>query len=81
MQSKKDLFDDLATMATGAMSTGLHLREQIEEEIRNHIKEFLDRQDFALKDDIVKMEKMLKKARLEIEDLKAKITELEKQNT
>ena len=70
-------FDDLAKMVGGAVSALGSLKEQMTGEVRERVDEIVTRMDLVAREDFERVEDMLKKARLEQEQLKKRIAALE----
>ncbi len=70
-------FDDLAKMVGGAVSALGSLKEQMTGEVRERVDEIIARMDLVAREDFERVEDMLKKARLEQEQLKKRIAALE----
>ena len=77
MNKKEKILDDMARMAGGAAGTIGNIRSQIKEEIRLRVDEMAMRMDLVPREDFERVEDMLKQARLEQEELRARIEKLE----
>jgi len=71
----------MARMAGGAIGTIGNLRGQMKEEVRLRIDEMAMRMDLVPREDFERVEDMLKQARIEQEELRARIEKLEKYQT
>ena len=67
----------MARMAGGAVGTISSIRGQMKEEIRLRVDEMAMRLDLVPREDFERIEDMLKQARIEQEDLRARIEKLE----
>jgi len=81
MSKKEKILDDMARMAGGAIGTIGNLRGQMKEEVRLRIDEMAMRMDLVPREDFERVEDMLKQARIEQEELRARIEKLEKYQT
>ena len=79
MQTQNRILDDLAKMASGAMSGLSGLRHEIEMRGREQIERILARMDLVKRDEFEAVKAMAAKAREEQEKLAEKLAELEKQ--
>tara|TARA_R100001143_G_scaffold3669_1_gene6557 strand:+ start:228 stop:491 length:264 start_codon:yes stop_codon:yes gene_type:complete len=77
MSKKEKILDDMARMAGGAIGTIGNIRGQMKEEIRLRVDEMAMRMDLVPREDFERVEDMLKLARLEQEELRARIEKLE----
>lgn len=77
MSTKEKILDDMARMAGGAVGTISSIRGQMKEEIRLRVDEMAMRLDLVPREDFERIEDMLKQARIEQEDLRARIEKLE----
>ena len=77
MQSQNRFFDDLARVATGAMSTLSGVRTEVESRIREQLERVLGGMDLVSRDEFEAVKAMAAKARTEQEDLAKRVTELE----
>lgn len=78
MQTQSKLFDDLAKVASGALSAASGLREEINQLVQQQIDRFMASRDLVTREDFEAVEAMAVKAREENEALAARITALEK---
>jgi BMFP domain-containing protein YqiC len=77
MQTQNRLLDDLARVASGAMSTLGGLREEIEMRVRERFERFAGEMDLVTREEHEAVKAMAAKARAEQEDLAAKVAALE----
>lgn len=70
-------FDDMARMATGAVSAFQGFRQHIQGEVKSHINQFLAEMDFVPREDFEIVEAMVKKARSDNDKLLKRIEALE----
>jgi BMFP domain-containing protein YqiC len=77
MSKKEKILDDMARMAGGAIGTIGNIRGQMKEEIRLRVDEMAMRMDLVPREDFERVEDLLKQARLEQEELRARIEKLE----
>jgi BMFP domain-containing protein YqiC len=78
MQTQNRILDDLAKMASGAMSGLSGLRHEIEMRAREQIERILARMDLVKREEFEAVKAMAAKAREEQEKLAEKLAELEK---
>jgi len=79
MQTQNRILDDLAKMASGAMSGFSGLRHEIEMRAREQIERILGRMDLVQREEFEAVKAMAAKAREEQEILSQRLAELEKQ--
>jgi BMFP domain-containing protein YqiC len=79
MQTQNRILDDLAKMASGAMSGLSGLRHEIEMRAREQIERILGRMDLVQREEFEAVKAMAAKAREEQELLTERLAELEKQ--
>jgi BMFP domain-containing protein YqiC len=77
MQSQSRFFDDLARVATGAMSTLSGVRGEVESRLREQLERVLAGMDLVSREEFEAVKAMAAKARAEQEDMQKRITELE----
>lgn len=77
MQTQNRLFDDLARVASGAMSTLGGIREEIELRVRERFERFAGEMDLVTREEHEAVKAMAAKARAEQEDLLAKVEALQ----
>ena len=78
MQTENRLFDDLARMANGALSTLSGLRDEIENRVRERVERVLANMDMVPRDEFEAVKAIAQTARAGQEDLAAKVAELER---
>ena len=78
MSKKEKILADMARMAGGAIGTIGNIRGQMKEEIRLRVDEMAMRMDLVPREDFERVEDLLKLARLEQDELRARIEKLEK---
>ena len=78
MQTQNRILDDLAKMASGAMSGLAGLRHEIEMRAREQVERILARMDLVKREEFEAVKAMAAKAREEQEKLAEKLAELEK---
>ncbi|HEY7688618.1 MAG TPA: accessory factor UbiK family protein [Dongiaceae bacterium] len=78
MQTQNRILDDLAKMASGAMSGLTGLRHEIEMRAREQIERILARMDLVKREEFEAVKAMAAKAREEQEILGDRLAELEK---
>lgn len=78
MQTQNRILDDLAKMASGAMSGLTGLRHEIEMRGREQIERILARMDLVKREEFEAVKAMAAKAREEQELLAERLAELEK---
>lgn len=77
MQTGNRLFDDLARMAGGALSTLGALREEIEARVKERVERLAVDLDLVTREEFEAVREMAVKAREEQERLAARVAELE----
>jgi BMFP domain-containing protein YqiC len=77
MQTDNPLLDDLARMASGAVSALTGMRTEIEARARDQLERILARMDLVTREEFEAVRAMAAKARIEQERLEARIVELE----
>lgn len=77
-QRPPQFFDEMAKLATGAVSAFQGFREHIQGEVKSHMNKFVAEMDFVPREDFEIVEAMAKKARNENESLKKRVEALEK---
>ncbi len=78
MQTDNRLFDDLARVASGAISTLAGLREEIEMRIKERFERFAGEVNLVTREEFDAVKAMAAKAREEQEELAARLAVLEK---
>jgi BMFP domain-containing protein YqiC len=79
MQSQSRFFDDLARVATGAMSTLSGVRGEVETRLREQFERVLSGMDLVTRDEFEAVKTMAANARAEQEELTRRVAELESQ--
>lgn len=79
MQTQSKLFDDLAKMASGALSAASGLREELNLLIQQQFDRFIASRDLVSREEFAAVEAMAAKAREEQEALAERVATLEKQ--
>jgi BMFP domain-containing protein YqiC len=77
MQSRNPILDDLAKVATGAMSALGGVKEEVEARIRDQMARILDGMELPRRDEFEAVKAMAAKAREENERLAARVAALE----
>jgi BMFP domain-containing protein YqiC len=77
MQSKNRIFDDVAKVASGAVSTLTGVRDEIEGVIRQQIERVMSEMDVVPRDEFEAVKAMAAKARAEQDALNVRIAALE----
>ena len=77
MQSTHRIFDDLARVANGAVSTMVGIKGEIEALVRQQIERFLAEADIVPRDEFDAVKAMAAKARGEQEKLEKRVGRLE----
>ena len=77
MTKNAGFFDDMAKMVGGAVSALGSLKEQMKGEVKERVDEVLARMDMVTRDEFDVALGMLKKSRLEQEQLKKRLAALE----
>ncbi len=77
MQTQNKIFDDLARVANGAVSTLTGMKDEIDALIRQRLERYLDNADLVTRDEFDAVKAMAQKARTENEKLEARIKTLE----
>ena len=77
MQSKNRIFDDVAKVASGAVSTLTGVREEVDGMIRQQIERVIMEMDVVPRDEFEAVKAMAAKARSEQDALIARIEALE----
>ena len=71
MQTRSRLFEDLARVASGAVSTANSMREEVEELIQQRLERMLNRMNVAPREEFDAVRDMAAKARAEQESWKS----------
>ncbi|MGJ3261071.1 MAG: accessory factor UbiK family protein [Rhodospirillales bacterium] len=77
MQTQNKIFDDLARVANGAVSTLTGMKDEIDALIRQRLERYLNNADLVTRDEFDAVKAMAQKARTENEKLEARIKTLE----
>ncbi len=77
MQTDNRLFDDLARVASGALSTLAGLREEIEMRVKERFERFAGEVNLVTREEFDAVKAMAAKAREEQEELAARLAALE----
>lgn len=77
MQTQNKLFDDIARVANGAMSTVMGMKDELDSLVRHRIERFLANADLVTREEFDVVKAMAAKARDENEKLSARIAALE----
>lgn len=77
MQTQNKLFDDLARVANGAVSTLTGMKDEIDAMIRQRLERYLSNADLVTREEFDAVKTMAQKARTENEKLEARVKALE----
>jgi BMFP domain-containing protein YqiC len=77
MQTDNRLFDDLAKVASGALSALTGVREEMEARLRDQFERILDRMNLVRREEFEAVQAMAAKARAEQERLAERLAALE----
>ncbi len=77
MQTQNKLFDDLARVANGAVSTVMSMKDEIDALVRQKIERYLNSADLVSREEFEVVKAMAAKAREENDALQARIAALE----
>lgn len=77
MQTQNRFFDDLARVATGALSALSGVRSEVEARLREQLENLLAGMHLVSRDEFEAVKAMAAKARSEQEDLARRVVELE----
>jgi len=77
MQTENRIFDDLARVASGALSALTGVREEVEARLRDQFQRVLDRMNLVRREEFEAVEAMAAKARAEQERLEERVAALE----
>lgn len=77
MQTQNKLFDDLARVANGAVSTVMSMKDEIDALVRQRLERYLSTVDLVTREEFNVVKAMATKARTENEVLEARIAALE----
>ncbi len=81
MQTSNRILDDLAKVASGAVSTAAGVKEEIEAIIRQRLEKFLANADLVSREEFEVVKAMASEARAEQERLIKRLKALEKSNS
>ena len=81
MQTSNRLFDDLAKVANGAVSTAVGVKDEIETIIRLRLEKLLANADLVPREEFEAVKAMASEARAEQERLAKRLSALEKNTT
>ena len=77
MQRRERMFDDLAKVANGAVSTLVGIKAELEALVRQQVERFLAGMDVVPRDEFDAVKAMATKARVEQEMLERRVADLE----
>lgn len=77
MQTRNRLFDDVARLANGAMSTVTGMKEEVEAMVRHRLEDLLADMDLVTRDEFEAVREMAARARQEQEALEKRVAALE----
>ncbi len=77
MQNDNRIFEDLARVASGALSTLTGMREEVEQRLRDQFQHILDRMNLVRREEFEAVQAMAAKARAEQERLAERLAALE----
>ena len=77
MQNDKRIFEDLARVASGALSALTGVREEVEARLRDQVQHILDRMNLVRREEFEAVQAMAAKARDEQERLAERLAALE----
>jgi len=77
MQNDNRIFEDLARVASGALSALTGVREEVEARLRDQFQHILDRMNLVRREEFEAVQAMAAKARAEQERLSERLTALE----
>ena len=80
MQTQNKLFDDLARVANGAVSTVMSMKDEIDALVRQRLERYMGEADLVSREEFDAVKAMAVKAREENEALKARLDALEKKS-
>ena len=81
MQTSNRILDDLAKVASGAVSTAVGVKDEIEAIIRQRLEKFLANADLVTREEFEVVKAMASEARAEQERLARRLESLEKSNS
>ena len=77
MQNDNRIFEDLARVASGALSALTGVREEVEQRLRDQFQAILDRMNLVRREEFEAVQAMAAKARAEQEQLAERLAALE----
>lgn len=77
MQNNNKFFNDMARMAGGAASGLMDIKREIEAIVETQIEKLLQKMNLVTKEEFDTVQAMLKKSRIEQEELKKRLEALE----
>ncbi|CCQ72282.1 conserved protein of unknown function [Magnetospira sp. QH-2] len=77
MQTRNPLFDDMARLANGAMSTLTGMKDEVDAMIRQRLGDLLAGMDLVTREEFEAVQTMAAKARMENEALEKRLAALE----
>lgn len=77
MQTQNKLFDDLAKVANGAVSTVMSVKDEIDALVRQRLERFMGEADLVSREEFDAVKAMAVKAREENDALKARLDALD----
>ena len=81
MQTSNRILDDLAKVASGAVSTAVGVKDEIEAIIRQRLEKLLASADLVSREEFEVVKAMVSEARAEQERLSTRLKSLEKSNS
>lgn len=81
MQTSNRILDDLAKVASGAVSTAVGVKDEIEAIIRQRLEKFLANADLVTREEFEVVKAMASEARAEQQRLAIRLESLEKSNS
>ena len=81
MQTPNRILDDLAKVASGAVSTAVGVKDEIEGIIRQRLEKFLANADLVTREEFEVVKAMASEARAEQQRLAIRLESLEKSNS
>ncbi|MBK19532.1 MAG: pyrroline-5-carboxylate reductase [Rhodospirillaceae bacterium] len=81
MQTRSRIFDDAAKLAGGAVGTIESIRREVEALVKQQVERVMSRFDLVTRDEFEAVKEMATQARIQQEELAAKLSELEASQT
>ncbi|MDG1287005.1 MAG: accessory factor UbiK family protein [Rickettsiales bacterium] len=81
MQKNNQFFDDIAKMATGAASSMLEMRHEVERMVQQQFEKLSTKMNFVTREEFEIVRKMAQKAREENEALRKELSTLKPKKT